>query len=352
MRIISFYIASSIIKSTLLVWFVFVLMSVLFGYLGELPNVKGNYDNFAAFKFASFSSVNFAIKIFPLSLLVGGVFALGKLSNQSELTVIFASGVAQLKILKMVLLIGFVLLILMMILFEVFMPRAEKESRELLNSTVGRSWFKATKFGAWMIHGDKFFHILDMKSPEYAKNLTIFSFDGIDLKRIKSAQQAHLKNDGSWMLFDVTSSTLTQDSVSKYNSKSESIKSDIEPDMITNIQVTPDKLGSKDLLAQRQFLIKNNLLVADIDQELWKRVSYPFSALVMLFFAFPIVLKSNRNVSLSQKVFLGVMLGVVYFVLTVLIERLFLMLAFPAWLGVYLPIIIFFVIAYYMYKKP
>ncbi|HBA34825.1 MAG TPA: LPS export ABC transporter permease LptG, partial [Gammaproteobacteria bacterium] len=71
-----------------------------------------------------------------------------------------------------------------------------------------------------------------------------------------------------------------------------------------------------------EYLQKNKLDASSYELEFWRRISVPFSILVMLMLSLPFVFQPSRSANAGQRLLIGIVLGVAYFLAERLIGRM------------------------------
>jgi lipopolysaccharide export system permease protein len=119
----------------------------------------------------------------------------------------------------------------------------------------------------------------------------------------------------------------------------------VSADVLKSISVSPESLSASNLLDQVRYLKENQLDSRRIELALWVKVASPLSTLVMLMLSLPFVFASQRSGGAGQKIFIGIMLGIIYVLLNKLLTQLALANGLSPPLSALLPLIVFLVIA-------
>ena len=94
MRKLDRYIAANVLGATTVVLVVLVFLEGLFSFLGELGDVRGNYQTMDALLYTIFQFPKKIYEFIPVSALVGCLAGLGSMASSSELVVMRAAGVS------------------------------------------------------------------------------------------------------------------------------------------------------------------------------------------------------------------------------------------------------------------
>ena len=119
----------------------------------------------------------------------------------------------------------------------------------------------------------------------------------------------------------------------------------VSADVLKNFSVSPESLSAKDLYGQVQYLEDNQLDSRRIELAFWVKVASPFSTLVMLMLSLPFVFSSQRSGGAGQKIFIGIILGILYTLMNRLVTQLALANGLAPVFSATLPLICFLVIA-------
>jgi lipopolysaccharide export system permease protein len=191
----------------------FVLLLVL--SLGHTINgiMRANSDISQVFIGLLIEIPNFLIKIFPVSCLVGSLFAINKLRNTNELTAIFASGYSRKEFMFDIFLIGTLAATILFGINSYVLPYA-KTKKDLVQDMYGNfSSFKAQGLTAntinsgkiWYKSGDYFFNYSSFdKRTNQLHNVEIFFYDK-EHKLSEKIEAKHATNNqkNEWTFINV-----------------------------------------------------------------------------------------------------------------------------------------------------
>jgi len=82
-----------------------------------------------------------------------------------------------------------------------------------------------------------------------------------------------------------------------------------DQDLIDSLKKEPKELTTWNIIKQIQFLSKNKQTSSIFEVELYKRLIKPVTLIAMILLAMLFIFGSTRNVSLGRKIFLGIVLG-------------------------------------------
>ena len=152
----------------------------------------------------------------------------------------------------------------------------------------------------------------------------IYEFDESRMLRsISEAQRGEYDAElAVWRLSEVTSTVFGTDAVSLEQLERIDWRSDLTPEVLSVLMVAPERMTVGTLYAYIKHLKDNRQNSDRFEIALWKKLFYPWASLVMIALALPFAFSHDRMGGVSVKVFLGVMLGVGFYLLNGLFSNL------------------------------
>ncbi|MCK5855397.1 MAG: LptF/LptG family permease, partial [Sulfurovaceae bacterium] len=97
---------------------------------------------------------------------------------------------------------------------------------------------------------------------------------------------------------------------------------------------------------------KENALKSDkFELAYWKRFSVPLSTLVMLILAMPFLFGSQRGGGTGQRVFIGIIVGITFFLLNRVLNELGIVYGIMPIISAFLPLFIFLLISLLVLRR-
>jgi len=352
MKLIDRYIGITVLQSTMVVMVVLVALVGFATFAGELEKTgKGSYDAFAAMQFTAMLLPRLAYQLFPIVVLLGGIVGLGAMAGHSELTAIRAAGVSLKRMIWSVMKVGMLLLAMMLVVGEFVAPRLEFMAQSLRAEAMSSQVSFRNESGLWAKDGRTVIHIRDLMASDHVAGISIYDFDEVNhLKSITLARSARFEGN-QWHLEEVSRSDFSADGISKVEESGLSWHSLLNPDLIGVVTVKPDYLSVHGLIQYIDYL-KNNGLDAEWHiLALWKKAMMPLTTLVMIFLAVPFVFGPLRSVGIGQRIFVGTLFGIGYFLLDQTAGYMGLVYGLPSLLGVIITPVCFFMIAVFLLRR-
>ena len=345
------YLFLQVLAGTILVLLVLVSLDAFISFINELDDVgRGHYGHLQAALYILFTLPRRLYEYAPTSILIGGLLSLGGMAGHGELTAIRAAGLSVYGVARSVLKAGIVFVVLVFILGESVAPVAEQKGQTLRKESITDKQAVQSTSGLWLKYEDLFIQTGAILGENDILELKIFRFDGNRLMEVVRAASAHRNSEG-WMLNDVQKLIIKPRSL-----KQEKLDKEQWPDLITKklfevLRVNPDEMAARDLSDYIGYLQKNELESGPYRLAFWNRFMIPLSSLVMLLLALPFVFGSQRTGGAGQRLFVGVLLGIGYFLVSRLINQLGIVYGLPPFLSAVFPVLLFLGIAIMLLRR-
>ncbi len=323
--IVSRYLAREIAAATALVTLAFLGLFAFFDFINELDNIgRGGYALHHALIYVVLLVPGRAYELMPITVLIGTLYALTTLARQSEITVMRASGMSTWRLLRTLAGTGLVFVAITFALGEYAAPPAERAAQEWRLTATGAAVSQQLRSGLWVRDGSRFINVRTVRPDRSMERVRIFEFDG---ERMLSSISEAARGDydaqaREWRLTGVVQTQFEADATALVELPEIRWRSDLTPEVLSVLMVSPERMSVATLNAYIKHLRDNRQNSDRFEIALWKKVVYPFAALVMIALALPFAFTQDRMGGVSVKVFLGVMLGVGFYLLNGLFSNL------------------------------
>jgi lipopolysaccharide export system permease protein len=358
------YIAKELYRATLVVMLALVGLFSFFTLVDQLDAVNDRLPLTALLYIELLALPARTYELLPIGVLIGAVLALAGLAQRNELVVLRVSGVSAMRLLGMLWTACIPIIALAMVLSEYVTPTAEirySEANLVLRGKVegGRLisgyWFREpTESG-----GSRILNIGELLSSGEVGKLSIYEI-GPDnrLEQLTQAPRAVFE-DGGLRLYGATDNQIADAALSALSDglpSTEPIMSvNRVEDRLLNTSLTPARVVARIALPEKMSLVTlwdyiNFLQANDLDATrqvvaVWRKLSYPFTLLVMLTIAAPIAYMQTRRGGIGAKVFAGILTGTLFFMLSQLTLNIGLLYQWKPIVTALLPNIVAFVLA-------
>jgi lipopolysaccharide export system permease protein len=339
------YIGRSLLTSITLVLSVMLAMTIFFVLVDALPDYgKGSFGAYEITRYVLLSQARQLYELFPMATLIGTLMALSALALNSELIAMRAAGVSVPRIMLAAMKTGLALILAVVLLGEFVVPTAENEAQ------LGRAQALATGLqqkgtGLWLRDGAVFVNIGEVLPDLSLLRLNIYQLD--DQARLiaqTSAQRAWYEA-GAWRLEAVRESRIEKNRVRVRQLKDLTWLSVLTPEMVNVFSIRPEGLSMLQLARYIEHLRQNSQDTARFRLAFWQKLLLPFATAVMMLLAAPFVFRHFRSGGMSQRIFIGIMLGLTFVVLNRSFGYFGLIYGLPPVLGAAMPIMLFLLLA-------
>jgi lipopolysaccharide export system permease protein len=300
-----------------------------------LPGVSQPYEIRHALLFVTLLIPNHLYELLPISVLIGTIFVMARFAQSSEYTILRTSGLGPWRALRLLLTVGAVFVVLSFVVGDYLAP-ASARAAQLVKArfqgdlTLGQTgaWLKEKQSGSAYI-----VNVKTLSPNNTMTNVKVYEFDSQGLvTAVMQASSATFAQDGYWSLnnasrdeFSVNTTSPQQASGTVPTKATSAIKrsqlaelrwqTDITQEMVSVALRKPERMGTLDLFNYVRHLDMNGQTAQRYEIELWRKVFYPLSCLVMVILALPFAYLHFRAGGISTYVFAGVMIGISFFLL-------------------------------------
>ena len=310
----------------------------------------------------------YGYEVFPVALLIGALMGLGAMANRSELIVIRAAGWPVWRIFAGVLKSVLLFALVMVVLGEWVAPPSEALAKKLRAEALHKDFSIGSDNGVWlrqMLDGrPTMVHVRTVINAQLLAGVTLYEMDGHRLARYTTAPRAHWDGQAqAWRLEQAATRLIRlqnrlvdgalQPAFAVVSKKvgDPLVKLALAPEALTVLQVDTRYMGIRDLLGYIDFLRVNRLDARPYQLALARKLTLPLTLLAMLAIVFPLVFGSIRQVSMGQRIFIGVLIGLGFHFANQLLGNLALVYGLPVWLGATVPSVVLLVLALWGFAR-
>ena len=317
MKILDRHIAAAVATGTLVAMLIVVGLDVFFNVITQIDDIgHEQYTLLTLVQFVALVTPQSMYELFPLAALIGSLMGMGELSARSELIAMRASGLSIWRIIRSVLQVGVLMLCVAVFVGEVIAPVAERHGQQLRTAALNLGVSFLSNRGMWVRDENLFINARKVLSDNTLADLTIYEFDDeAHLKIVTEAVKAHYQ-DGQWILHGVAQSEFTDGRILARHAEQQARVSTLTPDLLGIVALKPENMSIRNIIQFMSYLQENGLDSQQYRYALWGRFVTPLSALIMLFISVPFVFGSLRSVSAGQRIFIGLLVGFGFYLLS------------------------------------
>lgn len=318
MRTLNRYIGREVLISVVMIFTALLMLFAFFDLIQELGDVGNrNYSIGRALLYVGLHLPGRLYELFPVAALIGTLFALSQFVANSEYTVMRVSGASLTQITWAILRVGVLLVAATFFVGEFVAPKSERIAQRVrLMAKDGQERIVAQQFrsGFWFKQDQTFVNVRNLMPDATLIGIRIFEFDRTHhLASIRVADSATFLGQNLWQLKNVTLTEFSAESVTVKTSPQMNWESILKPSILNVYQVVPEKLELDTLFEHIELLSSNQQKTSRFEIAFWTKVFYPFAVLVMMLMALPFAYFQRRSGGVGFRIFVGIMLGLAFF---------------------------------------
>ncbi|MBO9650282.1 MAG: LPS export ABC transporter permease LptG [Variovorax sp.] len=262
-------------------------------------------------------------ELLPIAVLIGTIFVMARLAQSSEFTILRTSGLGPWRALRALLILGLGFVVLTFAIGDYIAPVSDRTA-QLLKVRYQNVYSLVGNTGAWLKErqGDTSYavNVATMSRDGGLKEPRIIEFDNKGFLVSQTTAASARANDGHWTLIDVSKEeyeTRGPGNARIVTTKIPMVEwpTSLTSEMVSVALLRPDRMRTLDLFDYIRHLEANGQTAQRYEIEFWRKVFYPLSCLVMVVLALPFAYLHFRQSGITTYVFVGVMIGISFFLL-------------------------------------
>lgn len=334
MRTARRYLAREIYRSSSVVLLALIGLFTFFALIEELDDVGSKFTLLNLFYLEALALPTRLYDLLPIGLLIGAILALASLAQRNELVILRVSGVSGIRLLINLWIITIPLVAGAFVISEYLTPAAEIKSSEASLMLTGRADGSRFRSGYWFKEGDagqgtRIININRLLSGGQVQGITLYELNAEqELRAFSQAKEGRFE-EGELILTGVTRLTIDEAALQALadarapaapltrleQQDSRVLATTLTAERLIARVLTPERMSLLTLMDYIDYLRHNNLQTDRQVVALWRKIAYPFTLLVMITIAAPISFMQTRRGGVGGKVFVGILLGVGFFML-------------------------------------
>ncbi len=278
----------------------------------------------------------------PIAVLIGTIYALARLAQSSEYTILRTGGLGPGRALTLLASLGLLFALFTWVVGDHVAPLAEREATLLQARFKGG--IRVGSSGAWLKDhattpdGARSYsvNVGSARDGAVLQDIRIFEFDadGRLLARI-AAERARVAADATWKLENVDITRWDAGGSAKVEAQrlpSHEWRGSLSADVVAAAVLPVSNMSTLELFRYIGHLSDNEQAAQRHEIQFWKRALYPFACVVMVALALPFAYLHARAGGVSLKVFGGIMLGISFVLLNNVAGHLGLLRDWTPWM--------------------
>jgi lipopolysaccharide export system permease protein len=175
---------------------------------------------------------------------------------------------------------------------------------------------------AWVKDGNLILRVQTGEVDRAFGGVSLFRLEGpTRLRSIQRAERISVADPGRWSLHNVATSRFADDHIESELVSGIMMESKVNPEFLGLAATDPQLLTLHGLASYIDHLRRNSLDTASYEIGYWSRIARLFAVIVVTLLALPFVFGPLRTTGAGTRTVIGVMLGVVFFLITRTIEN-------------------------------
>ncbi|MCK5813848.1 MAG: LPS export ABC transporter permease LptG [Cocleimonas sp.] len=352
MKILDWYLWKSTLQGLIVAWLALVMLDVFFAFISELKSTDDQYTSFKALIYLTYSLPARFYEFFPTATLIGSLLGLGNLAANSEFIAMRAAGFSIRDIIFSVLKLGVLLTVLAFFVGEWLVPASDLQARNYLATLKNKNIYLVSEAGLWIKQKDNIIHIGKVWSEEKLSDVTIYSLktDRSGLKKIMKVDSVIASEQG-WQLDRVETTRFEEKRVNREAIQQINNADLLDAQILKIAAMKPEQLSGSALRQIIKHQQENALKSDKFELAYWKRFSVPLSTLVMLILAMPFLFSSQRSGGTGQRVFIGIVVGIAFFLLNRVLNELGIVYGIAPVISAFLPLFLFLLVSLLVLRR-
>lgn len=312
MRILTRYITRQVAAAILLVLAVLLGLELIIGLLDQTDDLGGRYTLGPAAYYVVMTLPSHLPQFLPFAVLIGCLAGLGSLASTSELTVVRAAGVSIARILWMALQPALMVTFFGVVVAEYVAPRTEQIAQSYRALMQQDKDISISEYGLWHREGDNFIHFNAVQPDGELFGVTIFNLDSQrHLRTALFAERANYKKD-HWELQNVRETHFGGDRLLNASEPTRLWQTQLSPELLNILVLDPSDLSITGLWQYVGFLKQQGSDSGAYELALWKKLLQPLAIISLVLVAASIIFGPLRQASMGSRIFVGLLIGIVF----------------------------------------
>jgi len=314
-----------IVSSVLFVGLAFLSLFFFIDLVDQLDGVgqKGRTVAIAVLA-ALYALPGHAYELMPIAVLIGTIYALSRMAQSSEFTILRTGGLGPRRALLLLAGLGVAFAAVTFVIGDVVAPASERQA-VLLKARAGGG-LRLSGPGAWLKekHGvADSGHAVSANVGGLAGDGTLvdiriyeFNAQGRLVQRL-AAPRARVEGDGHWMLSDAEQLRWSEDGGPVEVQRLPSLRwaTSLNAQVVAAALLPAETMTTWALWRYSGHLAEQDQAAQRYELQFWKRALYPLACIVMVALALPFAYLQSRSGGVSLKVFGGILLGISFVLL-------------------------------------
>lgn len=339
MHKITRYVSRTVFMAIIATLIVISSLDFVFGIIGQLKNVNDTYTIVEAVFYMALIMPGHIYDFIPYSCLIGVLAGLGLLASTSELVIIRSAGVSVARIVWMALRPAILFIFVALLIGEFVAPYAERAA-EARKDFLRHNWVKPLPENVWSRESGNFMYVEAVKPNGALQGITRYQFDEQHQLLSASYTESATYNEGKWTEHNILVTQVdAEKGLTHSRIETRDWPTNMTPQLFNILASEPEELSMRDLRYYVNYLEQQQLTASNYSIAFWQKCLQPLAIASLVLIAISFIFGPLRSVTMSQRIFSGVVIGVVFLLLQKLLGPSSLVFGFPPMVAVLIPIL-------------
>ena len=351
LNLLNNYVARAVFNATVLVLLVVVALDSIASLVDELADLRGDYTIGEALFYVFLNLPSSVYEFLPLAALVGCLIGLGMLAGTSELVVMRAAGVSVSQLIWAVFRPVTAFIFLGAFISEFIAPYADQYADSRRALALGHKKALQSERGVWNREANEFMHFNVVLPNGKLYGVTRFLFDEVgDLVYARFTDSAIYQGD-HWFEQNIQITHFGSGGIHTERVANGRWRSEVSPVLLNMLVLSPEELPMRRLNEHVSYLKRQNLDATEYQLAFWQKALQPLATLSLMVIAISFILGPLRQVTMGFRVFIGVIVGLVFQTSQQLLGPASIIWGFSPMIAVLLPIVASVVIGFILLRR-
>ncbi|MDG1694506.1 MAG: LPS export ABC transporter permease LptG [Porticoccaceae bacterium] len=341
-KTLSKYIGINVLSAIAVSLIAIVGLDVVAGIIDQMSDIRRNYQFVDVLIYTATKLPSTVYEYIPLASLIGCLVGLGMLATNSEVVVMRAAGVSLMRIVFLVFKPVVLFIFIAALIGEYFSPYLDQladSKREYLRK--GESALDSTS-GFWAKEGDEFIHFNAVFPGGVLFGVTRYRLnEQHELKEASFSSRATFnKTEGFWVEENVSSTIFLDQQTYTRKWVTRKWQTELTPEVLTLNILPPEALSAGALNNHIDYLEERKADSAKYRLAFWSKVLQPLVIFSLVLVGIAFVFGPLRQATVGFRVFVGVLFGISFKLLSDILGPLSIVFEMPPILAILAPILI------------
>jgi lipopolysaccharide export system permease protein len=388
MRTVRRLLFREILGASVFVMLAFLGLFFFIDFVSELENVGKGSSFWMLFVACLLQAPGHIYELTPIALLIGAIYALARLAQSSEFTILRTGGLGPGRALALLATLGLGFAVFTFVVGDWVAPWSERQASLLKAVRKGGlmvdrngAWLRASQAGPGRSTGDERRYTVNIgaaHSDGELERVRIYEFGANgELVERRSAERARILPDGSWLLdnVDITRWSTRPGGAAASESAApaagaaagaaavadaasgagllapdehlatQTWAGGLRRDVVAAAVLPLSTMSTLALYTYMSHLSEHEQAAQRYEIQFWRKALYPFACLVMLGLALPFAYMHGRSGGVNVKVFGGILLGISFVLLNNVSGHLGLLRSWTPWIAAGAPSVVYLLLS-------